>query len=147
MKVTVQRDALVETAAGMAHHMDREGRIRRMYRTRPGQRRWRSRIVESVALPSGADLRLLRVDGSPDYVEIGAGNGLQVVSPILRPGASPQALEYEIGKDFGVARRSGGGSGLEPSRSDRLRNRLVRPSPERPPETDSRLFPCPPPPP
>ena len=33
-----------------------------------------------------------------DYVEIGAGNGLQVVSPILRPGAKPQALEYEIGK-------------------------------------------------
>ena len=81
----------------MAHHVDREGGIRRLFA--PGQARALAvHIVESIALPSGADLRLLRVDGSPDYVEIGAGNGLQVVSPILRPGASPRGARYEIGK-------------------------------------------------
>ena len=95
--MTVHRDALVKQPRGWlttwTEKAESEGCIA------PGQAvALAARIVESVALPSGADLRLLRVDGSPDYVEIGAGNGLQVVSPILRPGASPQALEYEIGK-------------------------------------------------
>ncbi len=97
MKVTVKRDALLKQPRGWLTtwtlKAESEGCIA------PGQAVvLASRIVESLALPSGADLRLLRVDGSPDYVEIGAATGLQVVSPILRPGASPQALEYEIGK-------------------------------------------------
>jgi hypothetical protein len=97
LKVTVQRDALVKQPRGWlttwTEKAESEGCIA------PGQAvALAARIVESVALPSGADLRLIRVDGSPDYVEIGAGNGLQVVSSILRPGAKPQALEYEIGK-------------------------------------------------
>ena len=97
MKVTVHPDALVKQTRGWlttwTEKAESEGCIA------PGQARTLAvRIAESVALPSGADLRLLRVDGSPEYVEVGAGNALQVVSPILRPGASPQALEYEIGK-------------------------------------------------
>src|SRR5436190_18249934 len=87
LKLTVKRDALVKQPRGWlttwTEKAESEGCIA------PGQARALAKhIVESVALPSGADLRLLRVDGSPDYVEIGAGNGLQVVSPILRPGAS-----------------------------------------------------------
>ena len=97
LKLTVHPDALVKQPRGWltmwTEKAESEGCIA------PGQARALAvRIVESIALPSGADLRLLRVDGSPEYVEVGAGNGLQVVSPILRPGASPQALEYEIGK-------------------------------------------------
>jgi len=97
LKLTVNRDALVKQPRGWltmwTEKAESEGCIA------PGQARaLAAQIVESIALPSGADLRLLRVDGSPDYVEIGVGNGLQVISPILRPGASPQALEYEIGK-------------------------------------------------
>jgi hypothetical protein len=57
-----------------------------------------ARITESIALPSGADLRLLRVDGLPNFVEIGAGNRLQAISPILRAGADPEAPLVEAGK-------------------------------------------------
>ena len=76
----------------------------------PGQgARLAARIVESVALPSGADLRLLRVDGMPNYVEIGAGNRLQVISPILRAGANPEAPLFETGKTTA----EGGGLAVE----------------------------------
>ena len=97
LNLTVQRDALLKQPRGWlttwTEKAESDGCIA------PGQSApLAARIVESVALPSGADLRLLRVDRSPDYVEIGAGIGLQVVSPILRPGANPQALEYEIGE-------------------------------------------------
>src|ERR1035441_5108423 len=68
-----------------------------------------ARIVESVALPSGADLRLLRVDGMPNYVEIGAGNRLQVISPILRTGANPETPLFEAGKTTA----EGGGLAVE----------------------------------
>jgi hypothetical protein len=98
--VTVRRDALAAKPRGWlttwTEQAESEGCIA------PGQGAvLAARIVESIALPSGADLRLLRVDGMPNYVEIGAGNRLQVISPILRAGASPKALEYEAGKVSG----------------------------------------------
>ena len=97
LKLTVQREALVKQPRGWlttwTEKAESEGCIAQGQATALA-----ARIVESVALPSGADLRLLRVDGGPDYVEVGAGNGLQVVSPIMRAGASPESLEYEIGK-------------------------------------------------
>ena len=68
-----------------------------------------ARIVESVALPSGADLRLLRLDGMPNYVEVGAGNRLQVISPILREGANPESPLFEAGKTTA----EGGGLAVE----------------------------------
>jgi hypothetical protein len=97
LKLTVQREALVKQPRGWlttwTEKAESQGCIAQGQATALA-----ARIVESVALPSGADLRLLRVDGGPDYVEVGAGNGLQVVSPIMRAGASPESLEYEIGK-------------------------------------------------
>jgi hypothetical protein len=68
-----------------------------------------ARIVESIALPSGADLRLLRVDGMPNYVEVGAGNRLQVISPMLRQGANPETPLFEAGKTTA----EGGGLAVE----------------------------------
>src|SRR5450759_4400209 len=97
LTVTVRRDALVTQPRGWLttwmEQAESQGCIA------PGQGAALAvRIVESIALPSGSDLRLLRVDGMPNYVEIGAGNRLQVISPILRARASPEALEYEAGK-------------------------------------------------
>src|ERR1019366_8891568 len=97
LTVTVHRDALVGQPRGWlttwAEQAESQGCIA------PGQGALlAARIVESIALPSGADLRLLRVDGMPNYVEIGAGNRLQAISPILREGANPEALEYVAGK-------------------------------------------------
>ena len=111
--MTVRRDALVAQPRGWlttwTEQAESEGCIA------PGQGAvLAARIVESIALPSGADLRLLRVDGMPNYVEIGAGNRLQVISPILRAGANPQALEYEAGKVSGRRRRFDGGAEVEP---------------------------------
>src|SRR5260370_13010456 len=104
LRVTVHRDALVKQSRGWlttwTEQAETEGCIA------PGQgARLAGRIVESIALPSGADLRLLRVDGSPNYVEIGAGNRLRVVSTILRAGVSSDPLQYDIGK---VSATSGG---------------------------------------
>ena len=95
--VTVHRDALLKQPPRLAvtwtEQAESEGCIA------PGQGAvLAARIVESIALPSGADLRLLRVDGMPNYVEIGAGNRLQVISPILRAGANPDAPLFEAGK-------------------------------------------------
>ena len=100
LTVTVHRDALVTQPRGWlttwAEQAESEGCIA------PGQGALlAARIVESMALPSGADLRLLRVDGMPNYVEIGAGNRLQAISPILRDGAPPDAVQYEVGKVTG----------------------------------------------
>jgi hypothetical protein len=44
-----------------------------------------ARILESLPLPSGAALRLLRGDGRQNFVELIAGSRLQVVSPVLGP--------------------------------------------------------------
>ena len=54
-----------------------------------------ARILESLPLPVGAAARLLRADGMPNYVELIAGNRLQVVSPILRAGSAPDPGETE----------------------------------------------------
>ena len=62
-----------------------------------------ARIVESIALPTGADLRLLRADGPPNFVEIGAGIRLQAVSPILRTGVTSDVPQFEIDKVSGGA--------------------------------------------
>jgi hypothetical protein len=47
-----------------------------------------ARILESVPLPGGAALRLLRADGRRDFVELSPGSRLQVISPIYGPGES-----------------------------------------------------------
>jgi hypothetical protein len=45
-----------------------------------------ARILESLPLPVGAALRLLRADAMPNYVELIAGNRLQVISPLVSRG-------------------------------------------------------------
>src|SRR4051812_28983150 len=50
-----------------------------------------ARILEALPLPSGAALRLMRADGTHNYVALMSGNRLRVVSPILRRGAAPAA--------------------------------------------------------
>src|ERR1017187_5183139 len=97
LMVTVRRDALAAQPRGWlttwTEQAESQGCIA------PGKGAvLAARIVESIALPSGADLRLLRLDGLPNYVEIGAGNRLQVISPILREGANPDAALLETGK-------------------------------------------------
>jgi hypothetical protein len=97
LMVTVHRDALLKQPRGWlttwTELAESQGCIA------PGQGAvLAARIIESIALPSGADLRLLRLDGTPNYVEIGAGNRLQVISPILREGASADAAQFEAGK-------------------------------------------------
>ena len=97
LRVTVHRDALVKQPRGWLTTWTEQAEIEGCIA--PGQGALlAARIIESIALASGADLRLLRVDGSPNYVEIGAGNRLRVVSPILRAGVSFDALQYDIGK-------------------------------------------------
>src|ERR1019366_8178702 len=100
LTVTVRRDALVAQPRGWlttwTEQAESQGCIA------PGQGIvLAARIVEAIAMPSGADLRLLRLDGLPNYVEIGAGNRLQVISPMLRAGVPPDALRYEVGKVTG----------------------------------------------
>ena len=97
LRLTVRRDALAAQPRGWlttwTEQAESQGCIA------PGQGAGlATRIVEAMALPSGADLRLLRVDGIPNYVEIGAGNRLQVISPILREGANPDAPLFDAGK-------------------------------------------------
>ena len=97
LRVTVRRDALVAQPRGWlttwTEQAESQGCIA------PGQGIvLAARIVEAIAMPSGADLRLLRLDGLPNYVEIGAGNRLQAISPILREGANPDAPLLETGK-------------------------------------------------
>ena len=105
LRVTVYRDALVKQPRGWLTKWT--GQAEAQGCIAPGQGALlASRIVESIALPSGADLRLLRVDGPPNFVEIGAGIRLQAVSPILRPGVSSDAAQFDIDKV------SGGGSTL-----------------------------------
>jgi hypothetical protein len=97
LRVTVHRDSLAAQPRGWLTTWTE--RAESLGCIAPGQGVvLAARIVESVALPSGADLRLLRVDGMPNYVEVGAGNRLQVISPILREGANPESPLFETGK-------------------------------------------------
>src|ERR1019366_4352990 len=97
LRVTVHRDSLAAQPRGWLTTWTE--RAESLGCIAPGQGAvLAARIVESIALPSGADLRLLRVDGMPNYVEIGAGNRLQVISPILREGANPEAPLFDAGK-------------------------------------------------
>jgi hypothetical protein len=99
--VTVRRDALLKQPRGWLTNWTEQGES--MGCVAPGQgAALAARILESIALPSGADLRLLRADDMPNYVEIGAGNRLQVISPMLRAAANAEALEYEVGKVTGA---------------------------------------------
>jgi hypothetical protein len=115
LRVTVRRDALIAQPRGWlttwTDQAESEGCVA------PGQgAALAKRIVESVALPSGADLRLLRLDGTPNYVEIGAGNRLQVISPVLREGADPNAPLF----DAGNVSADGGGLTVELKSSPNL---------------------------
>jgi hypothetical protein len=105
LRVTVHRDALIKQPRGWlttwTGNAEAQGCIA------PGQGTLlAARIVESIALPSGTDLRLLRVDGPPNFVDIGAGIRLQAVSPILRAGVSSDVPQFDIDKV------SGGGNTL-----------------------------------
>lgn len=100
LTVTVRRDALVTQPRGWlttwTEQAESQGCIL------PGQGSvLAARIVESLALPTGADLRLLGLAGMPNYVEIGAGNRLQAISPMLRGGALPDATRSEGGGEGG----------------------------------------------
>ena len=97
LRVTIGRDALLAKPRGWLTTWAEQAESQRCIT--PGQAAvLAARIVESIALPSGADQRLLRVDGMPNYVEIGAGNRLQAISPILREGANPEAPLVDAGK-------------------------------------------------
>src|ERR1039457_6586661 len=75
LRVTVRRDSLAAQPRGWLTTWTE--RAESLGCIAPGQGAvLAARIVESIALPSGADLRLLRLDGMPNYVEIGAGNRL-----------------------------------------------------------------------
>jgi hypothetical protein len=105
LRVTVRGDALIKQPRGWlttwTEHAETEGCLA------PGQGAiLAARIVESIALPSGADLRLLRVDGPPNFVEIGAGMRLQAISSILRTGVNSDTPQFDIDKV------SGGGNTL-----------------------------------
>jgi hypothetical protein len=108
LRVTVRRDSLAAQPRGWLTTWTE--RAESLGCIAPGQGAvLAARIVESIALPSGADLRLLRVDGMPNYVEVGAGNRLQVISPILREGANPETPLFEAGKTTA----EGGGLAVE----------------------------------
>ena len=47
-----------------------------------------ARILESLPLPAGAALRLLRAEGRYNFVELLPGSRLQVVSPVLSSGTA-----------------------------------------------------------
>jgi hypothetical protein len=97
LRVTVHRDALLAQPRGWLTTWTEQAEAAGCIA--PGRSAVLSaRVLASIALPSGTDMRLVRVDGTPDFVEIGAGNRLQVISPILREGANPAAQEFEIGK-------------------------------------------------
>src|SRR5436305_1035769 len=89
-KVTVHREALLRQTRGWLtewiERAESEGCI-------PGGQGslLASAILEALPLPAGAALRLARADGMPNYVELSAGNRLQVISPLLRQGAAPDA--------------------------------------------------------
>jgi hypothetical protein len=100
LRLTVRRDALIAQPRGWLTTWTEQAEL--LGCIAPGQGAvLAARIVELIALPSGADLRLLRVDGMPNFVEIGAGNRLQVISPILREGGNPEAPLFDGGKTTG----------------------------------------------
>jgi hypothetical protein len=105
LRVTVHRDALLKQPRGWLTTWTEQAEAQGCIPAGQGVL-LAKHIVESTALPSGADLRLLRVDGPPNFVEIGAGNRLQAVSPILRTGVSSDAPQFDIDKV------SGGGNTL-----------------------------------
>src|ERR1039458_2372290 len=108
LRVTVRRDLLATQPRGWLTTWTEQAES--LGCIAPGQGAvLAARIVESIALPSGADLRLLRVDGMPNYVEVGAGNRLQVISPMLRQGANPETPLFEAGKTTA----EGGGLAVE----------------------------------
>jgi hypothetical protein len=66
-----------------------------------------ARILESLPLPAGAALRLLRAEGRYNFVELLPGSRLQVVSPVLSPGtaldAAPDNTPMKVsGKDSSI---------------------------------------------
>jgi len=108
VRVTVRRDALAVQPRGWLTTWGEQAESQGCLA--PGQGSvLAARIVESIALQTGADLRLLRVDGMPNFVEIGANNRLQVISPILREGANPDTPLFEAGKTTA----EGGGLSVE----------------------------------
>lgn len=86
ISVTVHRDALLRQPRGwLADWVDRcvpagQGAL------------LTARILESVPLPTGAAIRLLRDDGKQNFVELLPGARLQLVSPIRRTASAPAAL-------------------------------------------------------
>lgn len=94
-KVTVQREALMKMGRGAVTTWAEAAEASGCIPAGSGSA-IATRIVESVALPTGSDLRLLRVDEMPNFVEIGAGMRLQAVSPIMRAGGNADtALETQ----------------------------------------------------
>uniref|UniRef100_Q01UQ1 Lipoprotein n=1 Tax=Solibacter usitatus (strain Ellin6076) TaxID=234267 RepID=Q01UQ1_SOLUE len=65
-----------------------------------------ARILESLPLPDGAALRLLRAEGRYNFVELLPGTRLQVVSPVLSSGttldAAPESPMKVSGKDTSI---------------------------------------------
>jgi len=96
LTVTVRRDALVAQPRGWLTTWTEQAESQGCIAAGQGAA-LAARIVESIALPSGADLRLLGLAGMPNFVEIGAGNRLQVISPMLREGANPDAPLFDAG--------------------------------------------------
>ena len=88
--VTVHRDALLRQPAGwLAEWVDRaesQGCIP------AGQGALlAARILEALPLPAGTTRKLLSANGRHNYIDLIAGNRLQVISPLVRPAAAPSA--------------------------------------------------------
>jgi hypothetical protein len=97
LRVAVRRDALAARPRGWLTTWTEEAEAAGCVAP-GGAAALAEQVLGSVALPTGVDMRLLRVDGAHDFVEVGAGNRLQASSPILREGATSGAQEFETGK-------------------------------------------------
>jgi hypothetical protein len=99
LKVTVNRAALEKQPKGWLADWAAQVEGGRCVAPREGSA-LAARILESVPLASGVRVRLLSVDDiRAGYVDIGPANRLEVISPIVRPGASEDAPLIE---DAGV---------------------------------------------
>jgi hypothetical protein len=90
IQVTVRREALLHQPRGWLAEWIDAAESRGCLTSAQGSL-LAAAILESLPLPTGLALRLIRADGPPDYVDLVAGNRLQVVSPILHPGSTPAA--------------------------------------------------------
>jgi hypothetical protein len=89
--VTVHRDALLRQSRGWLTDLIDRAESQGCIPAGQGAT-LAARILESLPLPTGAAIRLLRDDGKRDFVDLIPGSRLQVISPILRANAASADL-------------------------------------------------------